>query len=43
MQNKKVAVFRGGYRNFEKEGALRISNEGGPTMVGGYVPENFEN
>ena len=24
-------------------GALRISDEGDPTMVGGDVPENFEN
>ena len=26
-----------------KREALRISDEGGPTMVGGDVPENFEN
>ena len=24
-------------------GALRITEEGGPNMVGGKVPENFEN
>ena len=29
--------------NFEKEGALRIIDEGRPTMVGGDMPENFEN
>ena len=26
-----------------KRGALRISDEGGPTIIGGDVPENFEN
>ena len=41
--------MRGGYRNFEKwgreggGGVLRISDEGGPAMVGGDVLENFEN
>ena len=38
---------RGGYRDFEKGGgwgsALRISEEGGPTMAGGDTSENFEN
>ena len=40
---------RGEYRNFEKDkgggmgGALRVSEEGGPTMVGGDVTENFQN
>ena len=39
---------RGGYRDFEKGGgwggsALRISEEGGPTMAGGDMSENFEN
>ena len=41
---------RGEYRNFEKDkgggsggGALRISEEGGRTMVRGDVTENFQN
>ena len=29
-------------RILEREGALRISDEGGPTMVGGDVPKKFE-
>ena len=29
-------------RILEREGALRISNEGGLTMVGGDVPKKFE-
>ena len=30
-------------QKFWKGGALSISDEGGPTMVGGNMPENFEN
>ena len=38
-----IKICRGRYRNFEKGRALRISDEGGPSIVGGNVPENCEN
>ena len=34
---------QGWMQEFWKGRALRISDEGGPTMVAGGVPENFEN
>ena len=36
-------INQGRIEEFWKGGLLRITDERGPTMVGGYVPENFEN
>ena len=44
MNTKKYMMqLQGRMQEFWKAGALRISDEGGLTMVGGDLSENFEN
>ena len=38
-----LVSLQGRMKEFWKGDALRISDNWGPTMVGGKVPENFEN